>query len=60
MSLRSWLGRDPEDPVGDDEEQWAIDLWWERNFYPSIQELANDLYAKGLVDEGEYRIRIEW
>lgn len=41
-------------------EQWRIDLWWERNFYPDIQMVANDLYNKGVLPAGEYMIVIDW
>ena len=41
-------------------DQWAIDLWWERNFYPNIQMVANDLHSKGLLEAGEYTINIDW
>ena len=36
------------------------DLWWERNFYPYIDMIINDLYEKGLVEEGDYVIEIDW
>lgn len=48
-----------------DKERWKndignINLFWERNFYPDINTLANDLYEKGLIEEGEYLIDIDW
>ena len=33
---------------------------WERNFYPNIQAVANDLYKKGLLETGDYWIDIDW
>lgn len=36
-----------------------INLFWERNFYPDINTLANDLYKKGLIKKGEYLIVID-
>ena len=36
------------------------DLWWERNFYPYVDMIINDLYEKGLVEEGDYAIEIDW
>lgn len=35
-------------------------LFWERNFYPDLQTVANDLYKKGLVEAGDYTINIDW
>ena len=60
-----WLARDPKQPLKDErddrvQEQWTIDLFWERNFYPDIYTVANDLYTKGLIDKGKYMIEIDW
>ena len=65
VSFKAWLERDPKSPLKDEKDetgttQWAIDMWWERNFYPEIQMVANDLHAKGLLDAGEYVIDIDW
>ena len=35
-------------------------LFWERNFYPELQTVANDLHSKGLVEAGSYTINIDW
>lgn len=35
-------------------------LFWERNFYPDLQTVANDLHEKGLVESGDYTINIDW
>ena len=35
-------------------------LFWERNFYPDLHTVANDLYKKGLIEEGDYTIEIDW
>lgn len=35
-------------------------LFFYRKFYPSLQALANDLHAKGLIPEGKYAIIIDW
>jgi hypothetical protein len=64
VSFEAWLNRDPKQPLIDGEniekEQWSIDLWWERNFYPNIQMVANDLCKKGIVKKGCYIIEIDW
>lgn len=65
VSFKAWLERDPKQPLKVDGkniriDQWAIDLWWERNFYPDISMVANDLHAKGLLPAGEYLIKIDW
>ncbi len=49
----------------EDKEKWKndtshINLFWERNFYPDINTVANDLYRKGLIEAGEYVIDIDW
>ena len=35
-------------------------IYWKRNFYPLLEILASDLCKKGLIDEGEYFINIDW
>lgn len=35
-------------------------LFWERNFYPELQTVANDLHDKGLIEAGNYTINIDW
>jgi hypothetical protein len=49
----------------DDEIIWKQDknhiiCFFERNFYPDLQTVANDLYKRGLIDSGEYSINIDW
>jgi len=64
IKFAKWLERDPKQPLkgekGDREDQWGIDLWWERNFYPCLGTVANDLHKKGLLEAGEYMINIDW
>ncbi len=57
-----WLDRDPKQPLEGDpiHEQWNIDLWWERNFYPDFQTLANDMCTRGVIPPGDYMINIDW
>lgn len=62
VSFKAWLARDPKEWNGDpdDNEPWSIRLFWERNFYPDVQLIANDLHARGLLPAGEYVINIDW
>lgn len=60
VSFKSWLDRDPNKPVGKDIGKHGITLWWHRNFYPHEYIIANDLYNKGLIDEGSYLIEVDW
>lgn len=62
VSFAAWLARDPKQKLSDpdDHEDYCLSLWWERNFYPSLQVVANDLHAKGLLEAGDYRIDIDW
>lgn len=55
-----WLARDPKTPVGTETSEWSIVLFWNRNFYPNIQTIANDMHKKGLIDAGDYIINIDW
>ena len=55
-----WLARDPKQQLKNQEYDFELDLWWERNFYPDLQTVANDLHAKGLLEAGKYVIKIDW
>ncbi len=60
VSFSSWLKRDPKEWNGESGDERFLDLFWGRNFYPSIEVLANDLHSKGLIETGEYVINIDW
>lgn len=62
VSFKAWLARDPKQklPKPDEQEPYCLHLFWERNFYPSFQMVANDLHAKGLLEAGDYTIDIDW
>lgn len=55
-----WLARDPKQPIPGQQYDWELELFWDRNFYPDIHTVANDLYKKGLIEKGEYQINIDW
>lgn len=63
VSFAAWLARDPNQLL-DTGDKWdrehGLSLFWERNFYPDIQMVANDLYKRGLLAAGEYTINIDW
>jgi hypothetical protein len=60
VKFHKWLERDPNEPVGNVTNKTSIELWWERNFYPDIETVANDLYNNGLIEAGNYVINIDW
>lgn len=63
VSFAAWLARDPKQPLKSDDDwdnKFGLSLWWDRNFYPSVQMVANDLHAKGLIPAGNYTIDIDW
>lgn len=35
-------------------------IFWERNFYPDVSMIIDDLYKKGHLEEGDYVIEIDW
>jgi len=55
-----WLARDPKQKMEGQTYEWELELWWERNFYPDVQTVANDLHARGLLAAGDYMIEIDW
>jgi len=62
VSFAAWLARDPKQKLSDPDDQYdfSLTLWWERNFYPDVQMVANDLHEKGLLEAGDYSICIDW
>lgn len=62
VSFKAWLARDPKQKLNaeDWDSEHALSMWWERNFYPTVEMIANDLHARGLLDAGEYSIDIDW
>lgn len=60
VKFAKWLERDPEKPIPSQTSDFQLNLFWERNFYPCIYEVANDLHKKGLIESGEYVINIDW
>jgi len=55
-----WLARDPEEWNGKEEDKRFVRLFWNRNFYPNLQTIANDLHSKGLIEKGYYEIKMDW
>lgn len=62
VSFSAWLKRDPKVLLKGkgDSDNHSLGLWWERNFYPDFQTVANDLHKKGLLKKGDYIINIDW
>lgn len=64
VKFEVWLARDPKQPIQGKTEtalsEFYIELFWERNFYPDLQTVANDLHKKGLIEAGDYIINIDW
>ena len=60
VSFKAWLARDPKTTLPDRDDTFGLVLWWERNFYPDVQMIANDLCEKGLIEAGDYMINIDW
>lgn len=56
VKFASWLEKDPDNPSREFEDE----TWWERDFYPHIEMIVDDLYKKGLIEEGKYGINIDW
>lgn len=55
-----WLARDPQQLLKNSTYNWETSMFWERNFYPNIQTIANDLCRKGLIKADKYQINIDW
>jgi hypothetical protein len=60
VKFEAWLARDPKQKLKDDNNDFSLELFWARNFYPNLQIVANDLYKKGLIEADDYVINIDW
>jgi hypothetical protein len=62
VSFETWLKTSPEDTAKqfNRDHKWENSLFWDRNFYPHVDMIINDLYSKGLIEAGEYDIKIDW
>ncbi len=60
VSFAAWLARNPKKPIPEQDADYQLELWWERNFYPDVQMVANDLCDRGLLKAGNYTIDIDW
>lgn len=60
VSFETWLNTNPEDTLKHFDSKWENELFWTRNFYPHLEMIVNDLHSKGLLEEGNYMINIDW
>jgi hypothetical protein len=62
VSFETWLNTTEEDinKHFNPNHRWKADLFWSRNFYPSVNMIIEDLHKKGLIEEGDYTIDIDW
>lgn len=63
VSFKAWLERDPNQQLNSTDEwdrSYGLKMWYERNFYPNVDMIINDLHEKGLLDAGKYAIDIDW
>lgn len=60
VSFQSWLNTSPEETAKQFRYDWENRLFWDRNFYPHVSMIINDLYSRGILEEGEYDIKIDW
>lgn len=63
VSFQTWLARDPETHMKDDEGEQTpsrLNIFWQRNFYPDISMIVSDLHKRGLIEDGDFTIEIDW
>lgn len=62
VSFKTWLNTTKEDINNKNPESYPGQniLFWERNFYPDLYVVANDMCKKGLIEAGDYSININW
>jgi len=60
VSFKAWLNRNPKKPIHNQKYDFELEMWWQRNFYPNVEMVANDLLKNGLIEAGDYVIDIDW
>lgn len=60
VSFQSWLNTSPEETAKQFRYDWENRLFWDRNFYPHVSMIINDLHSRGILEAGEYDIKIDW
>jgi hypothetical protein len=60
VSFQSWLNTSPEETAKQFRYDWENRIFWDRNFYPHVSMIINDLHSRGILEEGEYDIKIDW
>lgn len=60
ISLELWLTTKPENTRKYFKSDFENDLFWTRHFYPSFDQLINDLRNKKLISDGKYCIIVDW
>ena len=62
VSFETWLNTSLEDTAKhfSPNHSWKNRMFWERNFYPNANIIAADLCKRGLLEPGEYQIKIDW
>lgn len=62
IEFNTWLNTTVDDmnTAHPERHSGQNNTFWERNYYPSIDMVINDLFNKGLIEEGDYAINIDW
>jgi hypothetical protein len=55
-----YWGKTEEDLKKWQEDKSHIAMFWDRNFYPDANMIARNLVKRGLLEEGDYQIKIDW
>lgn len=55
VSFKSWLKYNISE-----KPSFSESLLWDRNFYPHVSMIIDDLYKKGIIEKGDYVIDINW
>lgn len=65
VTFNEWLMANPQAPAPGDDEYTSTkyanlhrELYWERDFYPPLKDVVNDLHTRGLLPAADYIIYI--
>ena len=58
VSFKTWLDTPADEPWFT--KDYKNIMCWDRNFYPEVGMIINDLHEKGILPEGDFGIEIDW
>lgn len=60
VTFEEWLKADPNKKLNNQKYDWELETHWQRDFYPDLEMVVQDLYKKSILEAGKYIINVDW